>query len=225
MIQPYYEKNGIEIYHAKWEEVSAQLQNKSVDLFLTDPPYAEQTHEGARTARKRNVITSPVDNILIDFEPFTVETLRGCFDEIGRVAKKWVISFLDYKHTVAFEEHPPDNLRFVRFGVLIKPDSAPQYSGDRPGMGWESLAFLHTKGGRMVWNGGGRSSVFTYNVPRGVNRIGDHPTAKPPGLIGELINLFSAPGDLIVDPTIYYLTIYLFQNLLHLFPFSIESLL
>jgi site-specific DNA-methyltransferase (adenine-specific) len=83
----------------------------------------------------------------------------------------------------------------VRFGVWIKTNGAPQFTGDRPAPGWEGIAFLHREGGRMEWNGGGRSSVFI--TPK-VNTA--HPTGKPEQLIREFVRLFSQPDDLVLDP-------------------------
>jgi site-specific DNA-methyltransferase (adenine-specific) len=86
-------------------------------------------------------------------------------------------------------------MRFVRFGVWVKPDGMPQISGDRPAMGWESVAILHADGVRPRWNGGGGRAVCTYNVARG-----NHPTEKPIGLLRQWIADFTDPGDLILDP-------------------------
>lgn len=84
-----------------------------------------------------------------------------------------------------------------RLGVWIKPDGMPQFSGDRPGMGYESIVFAHAKG-RSAWNGGGRVGVFTHNK-NDPDRSG-HDTQKPLPLMLELIELFTDPGDLVVDP-------------------------
>jgi site-specific DNA-methyltransferase (adenine-specific) len=48
----------------------------------------------------------------------------------------------------------------------------------------------------MAWNGGGHRAVWRYN------KINDpfNPTAKPPELVTKLIELFSNPGDLMLDP-------------------------
>lgn len=85
-----------------------------------------------------------------------------------------------------------------RIGVWVKPDAMPQFSGDRPGMGYESIVFTHAKG-RSAWNGGGRVGVFTHNknTPGGAH---DHETQKPLPLMLELVELFTDPGDLVLDP-------------------------
>jgi site-specific DNA-methyltransferase (adenine-specific) len=38
-VTPYYERDGITIYHARCEDVLPTLETASVDLVLTDPPY------------------------------------------------------------------------------------------------------------------------------------------------------------------------------------------
>jgi site-specific DNA-methyltransferase (adenine-specific) len=73
----------------------------------------------------------------------------------------------------------------------------PQYSGDRPGMGYETILAMHVPG-RSEWNGGGRSSVFTCNKNSG--GVHEHPTMKPLRLMRDLVSLFSAPGDRVLDP-------------------------
>lgn len=39
MITPYYQESGITIYRGDCLEVLPQLEDKSIDLVLTDPPY------------------------------------------------------------------------------------------------------------------------------------------------------------------------------------------
>src|SRR3990167_3443655 len=110
---------------------------------------------------------------------------------------RWFVATCDYKHVVALEAEPPRGLKFIRFGVWEKPDSAPQFTGDRPGMGWEAIAFLHRDDEPIRWNGGGRRGGFVHCL--GGDR-GLHPTQKPLSLIKEFVQLFTDPGDLILDP-------------------------
>lgn len=189
-LTPYFEDKaaGITLYHCRAEELLATLPPQSVDLVLTDPPYAEETHEGARSIKDTH-------NPMIDFDSISEAELRAVFDSIGAVSRKWVVSFMDWRHISAFEGCPPAGLRFVRFGIWVKPNGAPQFTGDRPSQGWEGIAIMHRLGGRMQWNGGGRDAVF--NHPR-KNEL--HKTAKPLPLVKELVTLFSNPGDLVVDP-------------------------
>jgi site-specific DNA-methyltransferase (adenine-specific) len=131
----------------------------------------------------------------VDFDSISEAELHQCFAHLAPAVRYWLVSFLDWRHVAAMDKTPPPGLRFVRFGVWTKPNGAPQFTGDRPGQGWEALAFLHRAEGRMVWNGGGATAVYNYPKVEG-----NHRTAKPPRLIAKLIEQFSNRGDLILDP-------------------------
>lgn len=195
-ITPYYydEDAGIAILHGDCRELLPLFAPESVDLVLTDPPYTDKTHEGARTGVYNTFNGDPAVR-LVDFSSFTEETLRECFDVIGRVARTWVVSFMDYRHAIVFDTFPPEHLRFIRLGIWVKPNGAPQFTGDRPGQGWEAIVIMHRLGGRMRWNGGGHHAVWTCNKARS-----EHPTGKPLPLVKELLCLFSNHGDLLLDP-------------------------
>lgn len=191
-MQPYYSDESVTLYHGDCRDVLPTLCDDSASLVLTDPPYASETHEGARSNRGGVVGGTNV----LDFGATDVDAIRTVLAEAGRVASRWTVATMDWRHVVSLENRPPEGLRFVRFGVWVKPDAMPQISGDRPSQGWEAIAFMHRLGGRMRWNGGGRSSAFVCGVQRG----GVHPTQKPSSLVGELVRLCSDPGDVILDP-------------------------
>lgn len=54
-------------------------------------------------------------------------------------------------------------LFYKRTCPWVKPDGKPQYSGDRPGIGYESIVACHAPG-RSTWNGGGSHGVFIVNL-------------------------------------------------------------
>jgi site-specific DNA-methyltransferase (adenine-specific) len=95
----------------------------------------------------------------------------------------------------------PFGVDYVRTMVWVKPDGQPQFTGDRPGMGYESIVVCHRKG-RKRWNGGGRLGVFEFNKNggKGNSDPAPHPTTKPLPLMRELVSLFSDPDELILDP-------------------------
>lgn len=185
-MNPYYEQDGIQIYHGDCREVLAALPPDSVDLTLTDPPFSEETHQGART---------DINTKLVDFASMSIGDIRDVFAAVGTLTKRWTVSFIDWRHLVQLEQSPPANLRFVRFGIWDKPNGAPQFTGDRPATGWEAVALFHRVGGKMRWNGGGHRAVWTCEKINGAHR-----TEKPLPLIKRLMDLFSEPGELVLDP-------------------------
>lgn len=188
-VKPYYDDGaGIVIYHGDCRDVLPLLADDSADLVLTDPPYSAACHQGARTMRLG-------DMPLVDFACIDHDGIREAITACRRIVRRWFIATMDWRHIVEIERAPIDGWRFIRFGVWVKPNGAPQFTGDRPGQGWEGIVFMHKDGGRMRWNGGGRSSVFIHNK---VNAV--HSTSKPEALIRELIVLFSDLGESVLDP-------------------------
>lgn len=196
MIQPYYDQDGITVFNADCFDVLDHL-GVTVDHIITDPPYDEVTHDGART-NKIGASGKPGQRLLSggserQFAPIDLNAIKAVFTSVN--AQRWTIATLAYQHAARLEQDPPYGLRFVRFGVWVKPDGMPQISGDRPAMGWESVAILHNDSTRLRWNGGGSRAVWTENVARG-----NHPTEKPIGLLRDFVEQFTDPGDLILDP-------------------------
>jgi site-specific DNA-methyltransferase (adenine-specific) len=155
-----------------------------VDVTITDPPYSADTHKGARTIRQPH--QSP-----IDFPHFTLEEFLSSARSLVEMTRRWVVMTCDFRHAGKLEEC---GLPLIRPGVWVKPNGAPQFSGDRPGMGFESVAILH-RPGKKFWNGGGHHAVWV--VPR---TEGEHPAEKPLALISEWVRLFSEPGETVLDP-------------------------
>lgn len=195
-VTPYYDRDGITVYVADCMDILPRLER--VDHVITDPPYSEETHNGARSLRlaggeKRNEYNDPEPRAAIGFSAISIDCLR----EVLALADplRWTVGTMDWKHITQLHETPPDNMRFVRFGVWVKPNGAPQFTGDRPATGWEGVGVLHASGGKMRWNSGGKRAVWTHNVIHG-----DHETEKPLSLVLELVADFTDPGDLILDP-------------------------
>ncbi len=189
----FHSEPGIRIFHGDAREVVPALVGSfQIDHIITDPPYSEATHAGAQGDGGKSAAGE-----LVDFASTTAAEIG----EVLGVAKvrRWVIATIDYRHVIELQNRPPAGLRFVRFGIWVKPDSAPQFTGDRPAQGWEAVALMHAdkdSGERLAWNAGGDRAVWTYPRARPAN----HPTEKPIALIRQWIVDFTQPGDLILDP-------------------------
>jgi site-specific DNA-methyltransferase (adenine-specific) len=191
-MKPYYEDNHCAIYHGDCREVLPTLDK--VDLVLTDPPYEKEAHtQGRRTSRGGGLKLEP---LLFDSMREDVRAEVGQL--IATITQRWAIVFCQVEATelwrVALEP-----MIYKRTGVWIKPDGMPQFSGDRPGMGYESIVFCHASNvGKSRWNGGGRVAVFKHNKNSGGKHY--HQTQKPLPLMSELISLFGDENGTILDP-------------------------
>lgn len=190
----YYEQRDVEVWCGDGADVWTVLPEQ-VALVLTDPPYSPQTHRGART-----LAGGKGPRGLIDFDHMSLQKQYALFEAVAPLCRAWVVSSLDWKYAAAMEVDPPAGLKYVRTGIWVKPNAAPQFTGDRPGMGWEALGIMHADvPGRMKWNGGGHHAVFTHNVARRQKGRPRHPAEKPVPLLREIVRLFSNPGDLVLD--------------------------
>jgi site-specific DNA-methyltransferase (adenine-specific) len=167
-------------------EILRSMPDKSVDHVITDPPYGERTHKGARTGSGANG-----GEVLIHIDSITEEQFFQLCTEFLRISKRWIIMTCEWRHAAKLEElgYP-----VVRLGVWVKPNPTPQFTGDRPGTGWEAVLMLHDKG-KKKWNGGGCAAVWIHN-----KISGDHPTQKPLTLIKDWVADFTDPNETILDP-------------------------
>ena len=185
-LSPYYEDGGIVIFHANCREVLPTLE--SVDHVITDPPYSDTTHEGARTGDASSA------GVLVNFAATDAQAIADVLEACR--ARRWAILTMDWQHVLPLKVSPPKGWKFVRHGVWVKPNGTPQFTGDRPAQGWEAVAILHADvKGRMRWNGGGLPATWTH-----CKVAGFHPTGKPEPLLAEWVQMFTDPGDLILDP-------------------------
>lgn len=174
----------------------------SVDVTITDPPYSQHTHDkqwvGAALTEQgaKRVKTSHRG---LTFVHVTAEQAAAVALQLRRVTRRWVLVFTDLEGISLWSLALANaDLDYVRTCIWDKVDGAPQFTGDRPAAGAEAIVVAH-RPGRKRWNGGGRRNVFRYEV-NGQRGDKPHPTTKPQPLMRELVDLFSDPGEVILDP-------------------------
>lgn len=194
-ITPVYFDSSVALFHADCQDVFATLPNRSVEHVITDPPYEERTHRHGRVDRTAGIRLSK-----LSFDSLEKGVGRAfCAEQFARVAQQWILVFCETEASGAWrEEFEANAADWVRAQWWVKPDASPQFTGDRPAVPGEIIATAWASPGtRKSWNGGGRRGIYTVaNKPR----HSSHETEKPLSLMENLVELFTARGDVILDP-------------------------
>jgi DNA modification methylase len=172
-----------------------------VGAVITDPPYEAEAHtKGRRLLGKQDSGERTVEYGALDFDAMTEETRERSTDMARFLCRGWMLTFCQAEAVAKWRDaHESANAKYKRAMVWIKPDGAPQFTGDRPGMGYESIVASWCGEGRSRWNGGGRHGVFTH-AQRDDKTPKEHMTQKPVALMRELVGLFSNVGEIVLDP-------------------------
>ncbi len=179
------------------------LDADSIDVALTDPPYSEHVHAksmrggtvggGARAGLSGGLAMPRA----LGFVALTPELQTGVAVQLARVTKRWILAFTCPENISTWiEAFRGAGLEYVRTMVWTKPNGTPQFTGDRPAAAWEAIVVAH-RPGRKRWNGGGMRGCF-FNAVEQRDRL--HTTQKPLPLMMHLVELFTEPGELVIDP-------------------------
>ncbi len=173
----------------------AGLADGSVDVVITDPPYEAEAHTAQRMVARAG---GRLECEPIAFPPITEEQRTESARHMARLARRWILVFSQVEAAMKWRAAlEAGGAAYKRTCLWVKPDGKPQYSGDRPGIGYESIVACHAPG-RSTWNGGGSHGVFIVN--KGGDPRTGHQTQKPLALMARLLRLFSDPGELVLDP-------------------------
>lgn len=163
----------------------ALLPTLLADHVISDPPYDDRTHDNAVTTGASGATGIPEFGSIDAYDLGTHLVLS---------ARRWCIAFCALEQLGLYAAGV--GAAWVRSGVWDKIAPMPQLTGDRPGQAVEGVAIMHREG-KKRWNGGGRAAIWRHMVERGQK---SHPTQKPVALMVEIIQDFTDPDDVILDP-------------------------
>ena len=175
MLKPYYEQNGMTIYHGDCLDILPTLDVGSIDLLLTDPPYGISYSPGGGGKGLGKKTFTGKDIVTGDNQPFNPTPL------------------LVFKRAIMFGAN--------HYAHLLPPSPTWIVWDKREGMSTNDFADCE-----LIWsNVGGPARLFHHlwsgmmkASEKGVRRV--HPTQKPVALMSWLLELYSKPGDMILDP-------------------------
>lgn len=171
------------------------------DHCITDPPYEDEAHsKGRRLLGKQTNGKRTVEYGALDFSAISDADRQIVSRLIAQKCSGWFLAFCQAEAVAAWRmAHEFGGAKYKRAMIWLKRDGAPQFTGDRPGMGYESIVASWCGRGRSKWNGGGKHGIFDHSQ-RENNSPKQHMTQKPLALMQELVQLFSNEDEIVLDP-------------------------
>lgn len=182
-------------------ELLGALPAGSVAHAITDPPYSEHVHSKQRRML-RGVGGPHVGAAPLGFAAITYDERVIVAKHLGRLVRRWALVFSDAESVGEWRRAlGKQRLRHVRTGAWVKVNGQPQLSGDRPAVGFEAIEIAHGPA-KCAWHNGGHAAVWHFAVANDRNRRGErvHTTQKPLELMLALVEQFTNPDDLVLDP-------------------------
>lgn len=186
-VKPYFESDGVAIYHGDCREILPVLGEGFADAILTDPPYgiAYVTNYRSRRDKLRKAVAHD--------------------ENLDVAAEAWpavMAALKDDRHWYAFASPRMIGAAQAVFGgkQIIAWDKGDRGTvGDLEcgfGEAWEAI-FYGMKGRRPL-NGKRPRTVMRYDWSSTMDPV--HPTVKPIPLLQRLVAMSANPGELILDP-------------------------
>jgi site-specific DNA-methyltransferase (adenine-specific) len=167
---------------------------------ITDPPYTEHVQgnmQTVHTVHKRNQTGKISGKVTADFAH--AEGSEGAIlASIAHVASRWTVIHCALEQLAAWGQRSGAPDAWIRSAVYVKIRCTPQLTADRPGSAAEGIALRHADATKLRWNNGGRGNLFV-SMPENRKDTG-HDTAKPITLMLQILQAFTDPNDLIIDP-------------------------
>ena len=193
--------NDFGLFYGDGIKGSSELEDKSVDLLLTDPPYSISNAYVSESQIPRRLRTNGGDFIMPkgdfgawdkDFSP------KSWTDAVVPKVGGWAVIFCAQAQIGEYE----GILRthgFNAVGTIVwhKTNPVPFNTRFKPVNAWEA-GVIGKRPGTKFYGNGAVHNVFTHKSPSPQHRI--HPTQKPLDLFRELMGLFSSRNGLVLDP-------------------------
>jgi DNA modification methylase len=213
MIKPYYDCDGITIFHGDCREILPLLD--PVDMIFTDPPYGHNNNNNGDLIHRREAALGrlPTGSDSPEGRPIANDgpEAEALFEQFVILAKEKLKQAgscccccggggpdpMFARWSLVLDKH-------LTFNQMIVWDKGPM------GMGWhyrrsyETVLVAH-KGQKCNWYDETNKieNIIRPNknyAPKVIPTKDQHPTEKPVGLIKHFIQLHSQKGDTILDP-------------------------
>ena len=190
----------IEVKNDDCLKIMPLIEKNSIDLILTDPPYiiSRETNFSKGGGNEAKYGTLKMDFGEWDWgEGINMEKY---FTEAYRILKKGgtIIMFYDiFKMQSIKDIAEKIGFKQPRIGFWNKTNAVPVNARINYLSNAREYFISFCKGKKGVFNSYYDKGVYDYPIVSGKERV--HPTQKPYGLMCDLINIHTNPGDTVLD--------------------------
>jgi len=179
-----------------------ELENGSVDLVLTDPPYIISKPSGFKSVvnGEKRFAVSTEHGEWDKPENFSLKDLGDSVNEYYRVLKKHgtMITFCDlWKISDVKRIMEKAGFKQIRLIEWLKSNPVPLNSKRNYLSNAREVALLGVKVSKPTFNSSYDNGVYQFPICHEKGRF--HPTQKPYMLMWGLIEKHSDPGDIVLD--------------------------
>lgn len=198
----------INIYNNDCLTVLRELEDKSVDLILTDPPYnlgnfMKDRQTNLKQMRSNFFGAAGWDDLeyeewVIGMEAFFKEANRVLKDKGAMIA---FMSILRVETLVAVGQ--ANGFYYKTTGIWHKTNPMPRNMSLHFINSTEAWIYFINNGKTGTYNNNGialHDFIETSVTPGKEKKHGAHPTQKPESLFEHFVKVLTNPGDLVVDP-------------------------
>lgn len=171
MLKPYYDQDGITIYHGDCADVLPLVEPSTVALLLTDPPYG--INYDPQSAKFGESL--PHDRVIGDARPFDPDPLLIYPRVILWGANCYADKLPPHPGWLVWD-------KVIQNGLDLRIAEVE--------FAWSNF-ITRSQVFRHMWSGAYRATERSLFV---------HPTQKPVALMRWILDKWSKPGDLVFDP-------------------------
>ena len=202
------DKASVKIYNDDCLNVMNKLDNDTVDLLLTDPPYnlgqfMKSRNAGVFRMRENHFVASGWDDL--EYDDWS-QQMQAFFNEAFRVVKTKgaMIVFMSLmKLETVISLATEAGFYYKTVGVWHKTNPMPRNM---------NLTFVNSTEAWIYFVKGSASGTFnndgkmihdhfeTSLTPMTEKKHGKHPTQKPVKLLEKFVSILSNSGDMVLDP-------------------------
>jgi len=198
----------IKLYNQDCIEAVKQIDDNSVDLIITDPPYnlgnfMKDRDTNLSKMRDNFFATAGWDNM--EFDEWT-KSMDAIFESAARVMKKggsMIVFMAIIKVETIIKLAEKHGFYYKTTGIWHKTNPMPRNMNLHFVNSTEAWIYFTYKTRTGTFNNNGsvlHDFIETSVTPNSERKHGKHPTQKPEGLIKHFVEVLSNENDWILDP-------------------------